>query len=135
VITYLVKVCHAHVVIVGDKKDGRVAEVMFHKLPAGVIDTCGFTTLRELAVILKGAKLALLNDSGIMHLASYFNIPVVALFGPTDPLHYGPWSDRSLAIRRGKSIDTISVEEVCSVLDTFLSHGRLQGNGIPRSHE
>jgi len=123
VITYLVKTCHAQVVIVGDKKDGRAVQAVFHKLPAGVIDACGFTTLRELAVILKGAKLALLNDSGIMHLASYYNIPVIALFGPTDPVHYGPWSARSLVIRHGKSLDNISVEEVCSALDAFLNAG------------
>jgi heptosyltransferase-3 len=123
VISYLVKTCRAHVVLVGDKKDGRTAQAMFHRLPSGVIDACGFTTLRELAVILKGAKLALLNDSGIMHLASYYDIPVIALFGPTDPAHYGPWSARSLAIRHGKSLDGISVEEVCSALDTFLNAG------------
>jgi ADP-heptose:LPS heptosyltransferase len=132
VITYLVKTYHAHIVVVGDKKDGHAAEMMFRKIPAGVIDTCGVTTLRELAVILKGAKLALLNDSGIMHLASYFNIPVIALFGPTDPLHYGPWSDRSLAIRRGKSTDNISVEDICSALDTFLSHEKSPGYEYPR---
>ena len=127
-ITYLVKMCHAQVVVVGDQKDGRAAQLMFRKLPNGVINVCGSTTLRELAAILKGAKLALLNDSGIMHMASYCNIPVIALFGPTDPLRYGPWSDRSLAIRRGKSMDTILVEDVCSALDTFLSHEELPGN-------
>jgi len=35
--------------------------------------------------------LVISNDSAVMHLASYFDTPVLALFGPTNPLHYGPW--------------------------------------------
>jgi heptosyltransferase III len=128
VITYLVKTCHEKVVMVGDKADDRVADMMFQRLPDGVINLCGQTSLVELAVVLRKAKLALLNDSGIMHLASYMNIPIVALFGPTDPRHYGPWSGRSITIHRGMKMDMIPVEDVTSAVGTFLSHAKLQGD-------
>ena len=34
-----------------------------------------------------------------MHVASSFDIPVVALFGPTDPFYVGPQNKRSMVVR------------------------------------
>ena len=41
------------------------------------------------------------NDSGLLHIASALNRPVVALYGPTDPDHAPPFSDvaASLSLR------------------------------------
>ena len=41
------------------------------------------------------------NDSGLLHVASALNRPVVALYGPTDPDHAPPFSDlaRSMSLR------------------------------------
>lgn len=128
VISYLVKTCHERVIIVGDKADARVADLMFQKFPEDIVNLCGQTSLMELATVLSRAKLALLNDSGVMHMASYLNIPIVALFGPTDPCLYGPWSDRSIAIRKGNNMEMISLEDVTSAMDTFLGHANLQAD-------
>jgi len=38
------------------------------------------------------------NDSGLLHVASALNRPVIALYGPTDPDHAPPFSDRARAI-------------------------------------
>jgi heptosyltransferase-2 len=35
-----------------------------------------------------------------MHLGSYLDVPIVAIFGPTDEKKYGPWSAKSLAVRK-----------------------------------
>ena len=43
------------------------------------------------------------NDNAVVHIGSYLNIPTCAIFGPTDDLLYGPWSDNSLVIK--SSID------------------------------
>lgn len=45
----------------------------------------GQTPLEEAAAILKSCGLLIACDSGLMHLALAANVPVVALFGPTDP--------------------------------------------------
>lgn len=37
-------------------------------------------------------------DSGFMHLAASYDIPVVALFGPTDPFYVGPQNRRSRVV-------------------------------------
>jgi heptosyltransferase-2 len=38
------------------------------------------------------------NDSGLLHIASALNRPVIGLYGPTDPDHAPPFSDMARAI-------------------------------------
>jgi ADP-heptose:LPS heptosyltransferase len=59
----------------------------------------GKTSLKELCYLLKEASLFVGVDSGVMHLASSFNIPVVGIFGPTDPFYVGPQNRRSRVVR------------------------------------
>jgi ADP-heptose:LPS heptosyltransferase len=73
-----------------------------------------------LADVVARAALAVTNDSGIMHLASYFDRPVIALFGRTDPFFYGPWSSRCVALRKGVVMEAIKVEDVIAEVDKFL---------------
>ena len=63
-----------------------------------VINTTG-TGLRELCCMIKDASLFVGIDSGIMHLASSLDIPVVGIFGPTDPFYVGPQNHRSIVVR------------------------------------
>jgi heptosyltransferase II len=51
----------------------------------------GKTTLRELACAMKLCKLIVSNDSGPMHLAASLNIPLIALFGSTEPVVTAPY--------------------------------------------
>jgi ADP-heptose:LPS heptosyltransferase len=64
-----------------------------------VEDLAGKTDLLELCHLLKQASLFVGVDSGIMHLASSFDIPVVGIFGPTDPFYVGPQNKKSLVVR------------------------------------
>ncbi|MDZ4857763.1 MAG: glycosyltransferase family 9 protein [Candidatus Hydrogenedentes bacterium] len=43
------------------------------------------TSVREAACMLRGARLLITHDTGLMHLALAVGTPVLALFGPTDP--------------------------------------------------
>jgi heptosyltransferase-1 len=43
-----------------------------------------------------------------MHLAAALNIPVVALFGPTDPARNGPYSARAKVLRNRESVTSYS---------------------------
>src|SRR5262249_5406296 len=53
-------------------------------------DATRFDDLGELPQGLAGARLYIGNDSGITHLAAAAGVPVVALFGPTDPRVWSP---------------------------------------------
>ncbi len=54
-------------------------------------DLRGRTTLGELPALIASAGSVVCNDSGPMHIAAAVGVPVVALFGPTDPRRYGPY--------------------------------------------
>jgi lipopolysaccharide heptosyltransferase I len=55
------------------------------------INLCGKTGLKELTALLAGAKAVVTNDTGPMHIAAALNVPVIAIFGPTDPAKTGPY--------------------------------------------
>jgi ADP-heptose:LPS heptosyltransferase len=55
-----------------------------------VIDVAGRVDLLTLAGVLERVDLLLTGDTGPMHLAAAVDTPVVAIFGPSDPVRYGP---------------------------------------------
>jgi heptosyltransferase-2 len=86
----------------------RISDYM-HTNPANL---CGLTTLGQAMALIKRCNLFLTNDSGLMHVAAAFNIPMVAIFGPTDPVTTGPVSGNARIVRR--SIDcSPCLKEVC----------------------
>ena len=64
--------------------------------PQRVHNLCGLTNLDQLAWLLRNALVVISNDSGPVHLASAFDVPVVAFYGPETPALYGPLSSRKL---------------------------------------
>lgn len=56
-----------------------------------VVNLAGRTTLVEMGSHMGGLDLVIANDSGPIHMAAALGIPVVAMFGPTDPLRTGPY--------------------------------------------
>ncbi len=79
-------------VISGSREDRETVRKITGSLPSGnIIDLCGKTGLKELSALLSGAKAVVTNDTGSMHIAAALDVPVVALFGPTDPVKTGPY--------------------------------------------
>ncbi len=58
-------------------------------------------TVREAASLIKMCKLFVSNDSGIMHLAAAQQVPIAALFGPSNPKWVGPWGVKARVVRLG----------------------------------
>lgn len=86
-------------IIVGSKDDINIANkiVSFNKDYA--ISLAGKTKLNELIEIINNSEFVISNDSGPMHIASALNIPVVAIFGPTDPVKTGPYGKGHVVIK------------------------------------
>ena len=104
-----IEVCHQlikryqlKVVLVGDAADHQDAEGMVEVLGTDALNLCGRTTLVQLAAVVEKAALALVNDSAPMHLASYLDVPVLALFGPSDAHKYGPWGRQGHYLQKNK---------------------------------
>ena len=77
----------------------------------GIVNLGGRTTLAESIAVLRHARMTIAVDSGPMHLAAAVGSPVVALFGPSDPCVFGPWSDRVRFL--GTGIPCGCVEQRC----------------------
>ena len=57
-------------------------------------------TIRELGALLSCCNLVVCNDSGPMHLAAALDVPMVAIFGPTDHVAWHPLSENAAVVRR-----------------------------------
>ena len=57
-------------------------------------------TIRELGAMLSCCDLVVCNDSGPMHLAAALDVPMVAIFGPTDHVAWHPLSENASIVRR-----------------------------------
>ena len=63
-------------------------------------------SISGLIALTRRAKLFVGGDTGPMHLAAALNVPIVAIFGPTDPARNGPYGTRSVVLRSPESATT-----------------------------
>jgi len=61
-------------------------------------------TVSELIALTRRARLFIGGDTGPLHLAAALRVPVVAIFGPTDPARNGPYGTRSIVLRSAESV-------------------------------
>lgn len=78
------------VLVFGSEADRAVCTAVTAAIGRGAVDLSGQTTLHRLTAWMAACRLVVANDSGGMHLAAALGVPVVALFGLTDPTKTGP---------------------------------------------
>lgn len=88
------------VIILGAKGEERLGREIAARLSSRSLVLSGATTIRELMAALKRCAMLLTNDTGPMHIASAFKIPVVAIFGPTDWRTTSPFGDAHAIVRQ-----------------------------------
>jgi lipopolysaccharide heptosyltransferase II len=134
----------ATIVLTGIAEDRPLLDRIKAALPADVasIDVSGAVEIPVMAGLLERLALFISADTGPMHLAAAVGTPVVALFGPSDPLRYGPLSDRGRVVTadlwcrpcnrvrlppercRGRMpdcLDGITVSRVCEAASSLLA--------------
>ena len=77
-------------VVLGSSYERRLTSSVCQQAKARCFDLGGRTTLMQAAGILRRARLAISNDSGLMHLAAAVGVPVLGIFTSTDPRATGP---------------------------------------------
>ncbi len=91
---------HVSVVIFGAKGEERLGQEIAARLSSRTLVLSGATTIRELMAAVKRCAVLLTNDTGPMHIASAFQVPVVAIFGPTDWRTTSPFGSAHTIVRQ-----------------------------------
>ena len=108
----LIKDDHIKIIVPVGPADEKVVQEYFSLIKSDAIISFNNLSLNELAAVLQKCDLYVGNDSGITHLAAAVGIPVVALFGPTDPQVWGPRGDKVLTVYRGLECSPCSREKM-----------------------
>ncbi len=74
-------------------------------------------SLSEVKTLLASARLFVGNDSGPAHMAAAFGLPVVVLFGASDPRIWAPWRTRNQMIVAPGGLDKVTLDEVIEAVE------------------
>lgn len=134
------------IVVIGgaDAREAIVAQTIVEKIQAGggeALSLVGRTSLGELKQVIHGATLVIANDSAPVHIAAAFDVPTVAIFGPTvRKWGFFPLATNSMIVERQelpcrpchihgppkcplghfKCMDQIQVEDVVSAVEKII---------------
>ena len=86
-------------ILFGTKNDAAVGEAIAAQLGDKCVNRIGQTSLDELVAEMRTCRALLTNDTGTMHLAALLGLPVVAVFGSTEPQLTGPLGARQVIVR------------------------------------
>ncbi len=86
-------------ILFGTAGDAEIGATIETSVGASCINRIGKTTMDDLIAELSECALLLTNDTGTMHLATILGVPVVAVFGSTEPYLTGPLGSASRIIR------------------------------------
>lgn len=90
----------ARVVIFGSAGEAGIAKDIEERLGGDCLNMAGKTSLRELMALIKRCNFMVTNDSGPMHIAAAFGVPLVAIFGPTDHASTSPYTEKAVIVRK-----------------------------------
>jgi heptosyltransferase-2 len=86
-------------ILFGTVRDATLGEQIAAALGNHCVNRIGQTTLDQLIEELRECRLLLTNDTGTMHLAALLGVPVVAIFGSTEPRLTGPLGNGNTILR------------------------------------
>ena len=122
--------------VIGAAGDAGLAEEVASFSGGKAMPYAGKSSLRTLVELIRRASFMVTNDSGPMHIAAALGVPVFAIFGPTDPVHTGPYGNgirvvirvgqrcspcRRRTCRSMRCMDEISVRMVREAIEKTLS--------------
>jgi lipopolysaccharide heptosyltransferase II len=86
-------------ILLGTPRDATVGDQIAAALGDHCVNRIGQTTLDQLIDELRECRLLLTNDTGTMHLAALLGVPIVAIFGSTEPRLTGPLGNGHMVLR------------------------------------
>jgi ADP-heptose:LPS heptosyltransferase len=78
-------------ILLGSKDEQPLAQTITEADPGRCLNLAGRTSLVEMVECIRASRLVITNDTGPMHVAAAVGRPIIALFGPTNPVSTGPY--------------------------------------------
>jgi lipopolysaccharide heptosyltransferase II len=108
------------VIIFGGPGDHEMASAIVRGMSHQPLVAAGRTSLGDTAALLERCQFLVTGDTGPMHMAVAMAVPVVALFGPTNPAKFGPFTRLKTILRHdepcpsctSRCLHTITPDEV-----------------------
>ena len=81
------------IALTGGREPGEVEYVqqLSQRMPTGTVNAAGRLSLGASAHLISRAHLYLGPDTALTHVAAALGVPTIAIYGPTDPVKWGPW--------------------------------------------
>jgi len=126
----------SRIIVFGGEEDRNGAEAIVDGMKEKALSLAGKTSLKSLGAMMEKCSLYITNDSGPMHIAAAVGIPIIAIFGSTDPSETHPLSDSYCIMQKDtdcapcwkrecpddhRCMDSISVEDVMDQVNKFIS--------------
>jgi heptosyltransferase-2 len=99
----LISGCGADVILFGTPGEKEMAARICSTMKCRAISLVGKTSMRDLAAFFSVCSIFIGNDSGAMHVAAAAGLPVIGIFGPTDPEGTAPVTAQFTVIREAVS--------------------------------
>lgn len=90
----------ADVILFGTAAEAAASTAISAEMSRPPIDLTGKTAIADLSSLLSQCHLFIGNDSGAMHVAAAVGLPIVAVFGPTDPCGTAPVTPRCIIVQQ-----------------------------------
>ncbi len=117
------------VAILGAKGEEPLGKAIADQIKTRTVVCSGQTTVRELMALVKRCQLFLTNDTGPMHVAAAFKVPLVAVFGPTDWQTTSPFGVDAKLVRQPVSCAP------CLLRECPIDHRCMTGVTVEQVHD
>jgi heptosyltransferase II len=99
----LISECGTDVIFFGTPGEKEIAALIRSNMKSQAISLVGETSMRDLAALFASCSIFIGNDSGAMHVAAAAGLPVIGIFGSTDPEGTAPVTEQFTLIREAVS--------------------------------
>ena len=116
VLEYLANEKNVQVVFSGAEKDRNVYEEIIAKTPdlkVKPVNLCGNLTLEESIELISRAKLMIGCDSGNLHIASAFSVPVIGIYGPMSAEKWGALGENNTLLHSNEKCYPCALKKKC----------------------
>jgi len=110
---FLVDDYNAKIIFSGEYKDIELNNEIISLMKNGALNFAGKTKLKEFFALIKMSDLVISVDTSAMHIASAFDLPVIALFGAGNPIIWRPYCDNCRVLYKKDSECVSCMKHIC----------------------